>query len=103
MGIPEWRQRAEAVKQWRSIRVRVYHDFYGCETGCCGHVVEIQDGRYGSKDTRDSFDFTHCYEKGQKEQREWARELAEAQIKYRWPECLPHIDWDTLEIEVSDD
>ena len=22
-------------------RVVVYHGYYGCETGCCGHVVEL--------------------------------------------------------------
>jgi hypothetical protein len=25
-------------------RVIVYHDFYGCETGCCGHTVELDNG-----------------------------------------------------------
>jgi len=25
--------------------IRAYHTEYGCETGCCGHRVELDDGR----------------------------------------------------------
>ena len=28
-------------------RVVVYHDTYGCDTGCCGHVIEIDDEEVG--------------------------------------------------------
>lgn len=27
------------------MRVVVYHAGYGCDTGCCGHVVELDDDR----------------------------------------------------------
>lgn len=27
------------------MKVVVYHEGYGCETGCCGHVVKLEDGR----------------------------------------------------------
>jgi len=27
------------------MKVIVYHSFYGCESGCCGHVVKLEDGR----------------------------------------------------------
>jgi hypothetical protein len=27
------------------VRVIVFHAGYGCDTGCCGHVVELDDGR----------------------------------------------------------
>lgn len=27
------------------IKVHVYHTYYGCECGCCGHTVELGDGR----------------------------------------------------------
>lgn len=42
-------------------RVIVYHSYYGCDTGCCGHRVELlQDGQdEGEGDSR--FDFTHNY------------------------------------------
>lgn len=26
------------------VKFVVYHSSYGCETGCCGHVVEPEDG-----------------------------------------------------------
>lgn len=29
-------------------RVIVVHEFYGCDSGCCGHVVEIDGKRVGS-------------------------------------------------------
>lgn len=32
-------------------RVVVYHDFYGCTTGCCGHSVQIEG------EDEKSFDF----------------------------------------------
>lgn len=36
------------------MRVVVFHSMYGCDTGCCGHTVELDDGR-------EWFDFTHPY------------------------------------------
>lgn len=33
-------------------RIVVFHGMYGCETGCCGHVVEIAG-------SRDDFGFDH--------------------------------------------
>lgn len=32
-------------------RVIVYHTSYGCDSGCCGHTVELQDD--------ERFEFTH--------------------------------------------
>jgi hypothetical protein len=75
------------------ITVRVYHAFYGCETGCCGHIVKI-DGHDGE------FNFSHP---SGKDERSWAIDLARKTIAREWPECLKSIDWDTIEIEVSDD
>ena len=37
-------------------RVVVLHGGYGCETGCCGHYVEV-DG----VERRDSFTFSHPF------------------------------------------
>lgn len=36
-------------------RVIVSHASYGCETGCCGHIVEVDDERVGE------FVFDHPY------------------------------------------
>jgi hypothetical protein len=49
-------------------RVIVYHTGYGCGTGCCGHVVEVDDKQIGS------FEFGHPWA-GKDDFREWAEEL----------------------------
>lgn len=83
------------------MKVKVYHSSYGCETGCCGHIVEIGD----EQDT--SFQFTHPSlgrENREAQKKEWATELAKEVIGQQWPECLPLIDWETIEYdEVLDD
>jgi hypothetical protein len=51
------------------MKIIVYHGYFGCETGCCGHWVvtdEPINGRYSS------FDFFHPYRKTPEELREWA-------------------------------
>jgi hypothetical protein len=89
------------------VRVRVYHSYYGCETGCCGHVVEITTAD-GEEKTR--FEFDHPYDRQsmsspsarEESRQEWARKFAEETIRDRWPECIDSIDWDSMQIEVSD-
>ena len=50
------------------MKVIVYHTGYGCDTGCCGHAIVIEDGRR-------SFEFEHPLDT--KDLREWAEELIE--------------------------
>ena len=38
----------------------VVHDFYGCDSGCCGHVVYLCDADEHVIDSH--FEFTHPYE-----------------------------------------
>lgn len=76
------------------LKVRVYHSTYGCETGCCGHVLEIKDGKTSFQ--VGGFDFMHSY---QGLSREEAIELAKEEIKKHFPECLDSIDWDSFEID----
>lgn len=80
------------------VTVRVYHSGYGCDTGCCGHIVEVdKDGKYLGQD----FSFTHPYNEDFKT---WARKHIEEFILEQYPECLPDIDWDSMEFDgVSDD
>lgn len=42
------------------MKIIVYHREYGCETGCCGHVVEV-DGR------DKKFNFSHPFKESVKE------------------------------------
>lgn len=81
------------------IQVRVFHARYGCDTGCCGHIVELTmpDGEY-----REVFDFVHPYlERDEASRKAWARKHAEAIIRHKWPECVESIDWESMGIEVE--
>jgi hypothetical protein len=40
------------------MRIIVYHSGYGCDTGCCGHCVEMLDG---DKTIKEKFSFDHTY------------------------------------------
>jgi len=75
------------------MKVRVYHTTYGCDTGCCGHILELDEKSVGE------FDFMHSFDGLTKEE---VIELAKSQISKHYPECLDSIDWDTIEIEVSE-
>lgn len=35
-------------------KIVVYHNSYGCDTGCCGHVIEMDGKDY-------NFEFAHPY------------------------------------------
>lgn len=79
-------------------KIRVLHQDYGCESGCCGHVVEITDSK--NKTEQSSFTFSHPYGEDFKL---WATQMATDIIKDEFPECFNSIDWDTLEYkDVSD-
>jgi hypothetical protein len=87
-------------KRATKFTVRVFHSQFGCDTGCCGHYVEISDG----DSARKTFEFAHPYSEGAEEQARWARMIAEETISKAWPECLKSIDWSSLNVsEVSDD
>ena len=74
------------------LKVRVYHTSYGCDTGCCGHIIELDGKEVGG------FEFGHP-DDGE-DYKAWAIGLAKRMVP---PECLPSIDWDSLDVsEVSD-
>lgn len=77
------------------MKVRVYHTGYGCDSGCCGHVVEMEDGRT-------HFEFTHPDTDDPDQRKEWARDLAETVIRKEWPKCIDSIAWDSLEVDDED-
>jgi hypothetical protein len=41
------------------MKVVVYHSMYGCDTGCCGHVVELQED--DGEAVKEAFEFDHPY------------------------------------------
>ena len=53
-------------------RYVVLHEGYGCDTGCCGHVVRFADG---NKEKIGTFEFSHCGGKTDAELREYADDL----------------------------
>lgn len=77
------------------MRVRVYHALFGCETGCCGHIVEL-----GDESASRSFRFVHPYDE---EVRSWAMRLAQEVVRQEWPQCYDTIDWASLECDEAGD
>ena len=70
-------------------KVVVYHRSYGCDTGCCGHVV-----RLGAE--QEEFDFTHPHKTD--DHRAWAESLVQATFG---SEHVADLDWDNC-IIVND-
>jgi len=69
-------------------RVRVYHAEYGCATGCCGHVIEINGAP--------EFKFDHP------ENGESPIEFARRVLKRICGEIhIADLDWEHAEIDVS--
>jgi hypothetical protein len=57
------------------MKVIVYHSYYGCETGCCGHTVELEDGT-------SQFYFSHPYKEDFKSfAEELVKEFGEEHVK----------------------
>lgn len=56
-----------------SKRIIVLHRMYGCESGCCGHVVNIED----DGEERERFCFEHPFGK---DFETWARALVESEF-----------------------
>lgn len=77
-------------------RVVVYHGSYGCDTGCCGHYVEI-----GGLGERFTFDHPEAAIPGYNKRAipETPREFAERVIREQWgDEHVKDLDWDNCEI-----
>lgn len=82
----------------KKLKVRVFHGYYGCETGCCGHFIEVEDD--SGKTVADKFEFSHPYDE---EAKQWATELAQKYILEKHPDCYDTIDWDSIEFkDVTD-
>ena len=63
-------------------KIIVSHASYGCDTGCCGHVIEVDGERVGS------FRFDHPY---RADFRKWAEELIADELG---PEHVKDLDWE---------
>lgn len=66
-------------------KVIVYHAGYGCDTGCCGHIVETEDN--------EQFSFAHPYSEGTS--LEFAQQLV---AEVLGAEHVADLDWERCEI-----
>ena len=66
-------------------RVVVYHGSYGCDTGCCGHWIEVENGET-------KFTFDHPYDG---DHLEFAKKLIEEEFG---KDHCHDLDWKRCEI-----
>lgn len=71
-------------------KVIVYHAYYGCETGCCGHIVEVGDEQ--------KFYFDHPYGLDKAGLKAWAEDLVRDTFG---EEHVADLDWENC--VISDD
>lgn len=69
-------------------KVVVYHTGYGCDTGCCGHVIEV-DGQ----ELRNSFTFDHP--SAMEDAIEWAKDFVRGEMG---EEHVADLDWEQSEL-----
>lgn len=78
-------------------RVVVSHAGYGCDTGCCGHVIEVDDKEVGG------FYFSHPWDahmysdpaERDRYLREWAEELVRSELG---DDHVADLDWENCVI-----
>ena len=64
-------------------KVVVYHRFYGCATGCCGHAIYVDD-----EETLGSLRPGHPYDE---DPQEWAKQFVRETLG---AEHVADLDWD---------
>lgn len=72
-------------------RVIVFHGGYGCDTGCCGHYVELTDD---DGLIQDKFQFTHPYD--DEDGISFAKDMVEDMFG---AEHVADLDWDGCVID----
>lgn len=68
----------------------VLHRAYGCETGCCGHIIEVDDKQVGS------FHFEHA----NGDLREYAEDLVRKEFG---EEHVKDLDWENSQVVAWDE
>lgn len=64
------------------MKIVVYHAYYGCDTGCCGHTIEVEEAPHPR------FRFTHPYGG---DHRAFAEDLIREEMG---DEHVADLDWD---------
>lgn len=70
------------------MRIRVLHVPYGCDTGCCGHVIEVDE-------VEGRFEFTHPPSNVEVEKRAWAQDWIREKFG---EEHVKDLDWENSEV-----
>ena len=69
-------------------KIIVFHAGYGCETGCCGHVVQMEN-------EEEQFEFEHPYN-------ESSLEFAQRMVRESFgEEHVNDLDWDNCIVSVD--
>lgn len=71
------------------MKIIVYHTSYGCETGCCGHAVEFEDG------SKYKFEFAHPNSSDPDEMKKFAEDMIRNQFG---EEHVKDLDWENCGI-----
>lgn len=71
-------------------KVAVKHDYYGCDTGCCGHSIYLYDA--DGEELGRHFDFDHPHGE---DHEAWARKFADG--------LFPNAEFDLAEMQIVDD
>jgi hypothetical protein len=80
------------------VKVTVLHRGYGCDTGCCGHVIEVN-----GKEQFETFDFVHPFismlgNPNADDSKKWAEDFVRDKLG---DAHVADLDWENC--EVSDD
>lgn len=75
------------------MKIIVYHSSYGCATGCCGHVIKDDEGKYRN------FEFDHFDSEYDKDPLEYAKKRV---IEAYGVEHVKDLDWDNCIIVDGD-
>lgn len=78
-----------------NLRVIVYHAGYGCETGCCGHVIALM--RPDGTEADHSFVFIHP--EGDQDLKAWATGHVATEFG---EDHIADLDWDNCLVESYD-
>lgn len=70
------------------MKITVCHSYYGCETGCCGHVIESDEGVH-------TFDFDHPWGE---DHLNWAKNWVREKFG---EEHVADLDWENCQISTD--
>lgn len=74
------------------MKIVVYHGSYGCDTGCCGHYIEVDCKDGPGSGSKQRFDFGHPYDGN-------LRKYAEDLVREKFgEEHVKDLDWENCVI-----